>query len=93
MLLHAEVVNELALAHVTLILGFNAALVRDVPLQVLHPLVATSAQFRAHDPRFVCHSHLIVGAAVSGTVLIWMSGHRENCTGGRGREQNREKTN
>lgn len=43
MLLHAKVVHEFALAHVTPVPGLDAALVRYVSFQVFHPLVRAAA--------------------------------------------------
>lgn len=67
MLLHAEVVHEFALAHVALVLGLDAALVRYVPFEVFHPFVTATAQVRAHDPRLGVP---IVATAVI-DVVVW----------------------
>lgn len=72
-LLHAKVVHEFALAHVTPVTGLDAALVRYVPFQVFHPLVRAAAQVRARDP-FAS----VVAAAAR---VPWLG---EHCAGDRG---------
>jgi len=96
---HAEVVHELALAHATLVLGFDAALVRDVTFQVFHALVAATALVRAHDPRRrrlrVIVPLLRVSADARAVVIVIVLvvvavRHREHCPENR---RNRNQTN
>lgn len=72
MLLHAKVVHEFALTHVTPVPGFDAALVRYVSFQVFHPLVRAAALVWARDP---------FASEVAAARVPWL---REHCAGDRG---------